>query len=236
MKSVLGLLLYMLPLLSAAAVVVPIDSVEDHVNIRLFPDAKSERVGRLQQGDSARLVRSLPDWHEIAIAGGATGFISADWTNVLDKAPAPVVEVEPVAVATEEPPVLAAAKPAAEPEAEQKVQAVPATETIVQSVPEADEPADDQIAAGNDVEKNIVELTLEEALAALANVAPVTLNYKQDREEQYVGFIAEDVPEIMANSDRTGLSAMDIVAALTRVVQLQQQQIADLESRLATRE
>ena len=117
MKSVPGLLVCMLPLLSAAEVVVPIDSVENDVNIRLFPDPKSERVGRLEQGDSARLVRSVPDWHEIDIAGGATGFISADWTNVLDEAPAPAVEVEPVEEATEEPPELAPAEPAADPEA-----------------------------------------------------------------------------------------------------------------------
>ena len=126
MERLLGLLVCMLPLLSAAAVIVPIDSVENHVNIRLFPDPKSERVGRLQQGDSARLVRSDPDWHEIEIAGGATGFISADWTNVLDEARAPVVEVEPVEEATEEPPELAPAEPAADPEAAKEVIEKPA--------------------------------------------------------------------------------------------------------------
>ena len=70
----------------------------------------------------------------------------------------------------------------------------------------------------------------------MTRLEPVTFNYKQDLGEQYVGFIAEDVPEIVASADRTGLSAMDIVAVLTRVLQLQQQQIADLESRLAARE
>ncbi len=91
-------------------------------------------------------------------------------------------------------------------------------------------------SSSRDRKENIVELTPEEALAALSRLEPVTFNYKQDLEEQYVGFIAEDVPEIVASADRTGLSAMDIVAVLTRVVQLQQQQIADLESRLEGRE
>ena len=139
MERLLGLLVSMLPLLSAAAVVVPIDSVENHVNIRLYTDPKSEIVGRLQQGDSARIVRSLPDWHEIAIAGGATGFISVDWTNVLDEPPASVVGVEPVAESTEWPPELAAAEPAAEPEATKEVMEKPAVIEETQAIEEASE-------------------------------------------------------------------------------------------------
>jgi len=38
----------------------------------------------------------------------------------------------------------------------------------------------------------------------------------------HVGFIAEDVPEFVATSDRNGLESMDIVAVLTKVVQEQQ--------------
>ena len=84
----LGYLLFLLPICGAAEVVVPIESVENSVNIRLSPDAKSEIVGRLKQGDWVNLVASTPGWHEVEITGGATGFISADWTNVLDSAPA----------------------------------------------------------------------------------------------------------------------------------------------------
>ena len=84
----LGLILLILPIFSAAEVVVPVDSVENNVNIRMSPDAKSEIVGKLNQGDWLRLVSSEPGWHEVEIAGGATGFISADWTNVLAEPPA----------------------------------------------------------------------------------------------------------------------------------------------------
>lgn len=456
MKRLLGLILCMTPLLSFAEVVVPIDSVENHVNIRMSADAKSEIVGRLQQGDYVPLVNSIPDWHEVEIAGGATGFISSDWTNVLDAPPAPVAEVEaveevveePVAETTEEPAVVAGAEPAAQdeevaevvaetvpetvpvaeevaeeevveagapveavvevaeepeaieettPEVENVPEAVaevdpvveeePVTETAVEETPEVDAASEEvplvvatagvtgpqgppgpqgpagpsgaaqiegsenfllkftaptiggnsqvfddgnkigigttepkqrlevngniqihernssvaglmmtqsdgetgyimhnrastltigagsvdritidrdgntgfgtsrplhpiEMASGAHVtaggvwtnsssrakKENIVELTPEEALAALANLEPVMFNYKQDSDEQYVGFIAEDVPELVATSDRTGLSAMDIVAVLTRVVQMQQQQIADLESRLEERQ
>ena len=102
MKWLLGLLLCVLALPSAADVVVPIDSVVIHVNIRMSPDAKSEIVGRLYQGDSAAVVHSSPEWHEVEIAGGATGFISVDWTILLDEVPAPTVIVEPEAASAEE--------------------------------------------------------------------------------------------------------------------------------------
>jgi hypothetical protein len=80
--------------------------------------------------------------------------------------------------------------------------------------------------------ENIAALTLDAALAALERLEPVQFNYKTDTVEQHVGFIAEDVPDIVASSDRKGLSSMDIVAVLTRVIQAQQQQIDALEARL----
>ena len=80
--------------------------------------------------------------------------------------------------------------------------------------------------------ENIEELSLEEALTALAELEPVEFNYKADKAETYLGFIAEDVPDIVATVDRRTLSTMDIVAVLTRVVQEQQAQIRALEARL----
>jgi hypothetical protein len=80
--------------------------------------------------------------------------------------------------------------------------------------------------------ENIRELSPEEALAALVALQPVKFNYKTDDVEDYVGFIAEDVPELVATADRSGLSAMDIVAVLTSVVQQQQKKIDELEARL----
>jgi hypothetical protein len=410
MDRLLGLLVCMLPLLSVAEVVVPIGSVEYHVNIRMSPDAKSEIVGRLFQGDSATVVQSNPEWHEVEIAGGATGFISADWTILLDELPVPVAELdsEPVEKEIPEPLEAESKEPAlitdtdateevdeaivvakAEQETEVKIAPVAeegsgesiadtinATETLFEVVPvvvgdpgpqgppgETGPPGppgpsgaaqiegsenflmkftaptiggnsqvfDDgnkigigttepkqrlevngniqihernssvaglmmtqsggetgyimhnrantlTIGAGSqdritidhegnvgfgtsrplhpielangayvtaggvwtdsssrESKENIAELTPEEALAALANLEPVTFNYRQEQQEQYVGFIAEDVPELVANSDRTGLSAMDIVAVLTRVVKLQQKQIEKLEARLEAR-
>ena len=72
-------------------------------------------------------------------------------------------------------------------------------------------------------------------MAVLLQLEPVTFSYRNDSDEDYVGFIAEDVPTLVATGDRRGLSAMDIVAVLTRVVQQQQRQIEELESRLDAR-
>ena len=83
--------------------------------------------------------------------------------------------------------------------------------------------------------ENIESLTLENAIAALSQLEPVQFNYKNNPNEGHVGFIAEDVPDLVATADRTGLSPMDIVAVLTKVVQMQQSRIDELEIRLEAR-
>jgi hypothetical protein len=90
--------------------------------------------------------------------------------------------------------------------------------------------------SSRDAKENIAELTSEQALAALKDLTPVTFNYRADAEEKHVGFIAEDVPDLVASPDRKGLSPMDIVAVLTKAVQEQQKMIAALEERLRTLE
>jgi hypothetical protein len=87
-------------------------------------------------------------------------------------------------------------------------------------------------ASSRDYKENIRDLTLEEAMAALRELRPTRFNYKVDPEEEHVGFIAENVPEILANKDRNGLSPMDIVAVLTKVVQGQEERIARLQAQL----
>ena len=68
---------------------------------------------------------------------------------------------------------------------------------------------------------NIRDLTKEEALSAFQGLNPVAFTYKAGAREQHIGFIAEDVPELVAMKDRKGLSPIDIVAVLTKVVQEQ---------------
>ena len=78
--------------------------------------------------------------------------------------------------------------------------------------------------------EHIQALSGAQALQALAELRPVTYNYKVDAEEKHVGFIAEDVPELLASKDRKSLSALDIVAVLTKAVQ-EQKQVVDEQKR-----
>jgi hypothetical protein len=86
------------------------------------------------------------------------------------------------------------------------------------------------------LKENIASLSPERAAAALQELRPVTYNYKAEKAEECVGFIAEEVPELVAQNDRKGLSPMDIVAVLTRVVQEQQEEISLLKARLSALE
>ena len=48
-----------------------------------------------------------------------------------------------------------------------------------------------------------------------------------------VGFIAEDVPDLVATNDHKHMSPTDVVAVLTKVVKDQQKTIEELSARLA---
>lgn len=385
MKKLIALLVVITPLSVLADAVIPGDKVENNVNIRLSPDSSSEIVGRLNKGESLTLVGTDDGWHEVELEGGATGYISADWTKVVDEdavveappapaepeaspEPAPVVEdvvAEEAPMADEAPELVSEPEP--DPVAEVVVQpelaAEPEVEVVVESAPEPEpepepEAARDAapsalkgsknfvvrfrneteggnsqiyddgnrigigttepqqrlevngsiqiheqnssvaglmitqssgdtgyimhnrastltIGAGSqdritidrngnvgigvsrpknplemasgahvtaggvwsnsssrDRKENIAVLGASDAMDAFNELAPVVYNYKSESGEQYVGFIAEDVPELVAMQDRESLSTMDIVAVLTRVVQEQQRRIDELEARL----
>ena len=377
MKNMTVLFL-LVPLIAAADVVVPIDKVENSINIRLEPNATSLVIGQLKQGDSLPLVASTEGWNEVRLEGDATGFVSADWSTV---EPDPVVEVEVEVEAEVEGELVAETaeevveeaelevveepKPVPVPEAEAVVEAEviveeeeiieePAPEPAV--VPTATESSLDRNADRNFVVKvrrsgelgnsqifddgnnvgvgtndpqqrlevngsiqihdqnssvaglmitqstgdtgyimhnrastltigagsvdritvdrdgnvgigvsrpthplemasgayvsaggvwtnrssriskeNISALSSVDATAAVMALQPVSFNYTAEQGEDYVGFVAEDVPALLASSNRDSLSTMDIVAALTKVVQEQQRRIEELEARLETR-
>jgi len=87
-------------------------------------------------------------------------------------------------------------------------------------------------ASSRSLKENITELSSGEAFGALSGLNPVKYNYLSEKDENYVGFIAEDVPEMVAMKDRKSLSPMDIVALLTKVVQEQQKSIEGLTNEL----
>ena len=69
---------------------------------------------------------------------------------------------------------------------------------------------------------NITDLKSSEALEALKVFNPVKFNYKTDLATRHIGFIAEDVPNLVAQKNRDAIDPMDIIAVLTKVVQEQQ--------------
>ena len=385
-----------------ADVVVPAEKVENSVNIRLEPDSTTDVVGELRKGESLPHVSSVDGWHEVQLDGGATGFVSADWSRVepdpvvtteevvevaedaevaveveevveatvevdevveelvevqeiVEEAVEEVVEVElveeaePAAEPVPEPEPVAEPVAAPEPEREPVAEPVPAPEPEAAPEPRikashdyvlkwrsddrlgnsqifddgnrvgigTDEPAQrldvngsvqihdrnsnvaglmitastgetgyvmhnrastltigsgsiDRITIDRDGnvgigvarpeyplelangafvsaggawtnrssradKENIRDLSADEALAAVLALEPVSFNYKAERGEGYVGFVAEDVPALLAVGDGKSLSSMDIIAALTRVVQEQQRRIEALEAKLEPR-
>ena len=87
-------------------------------------------------------------------------------------------------------------------------------------------------ASSRELKENIQEVSAEDALQAVENLKPVAFNYKKGNKELHVGFIAEDVPELVATADRKGLGSMDIVAVLTKVVQEQQKTMQELQLKI----
>lgn len=79
--------------------------------------------------------------------------------------------------------------------------------------------------SSRELKENIEELSYSEAEKTLEELTPVKYNYKVDKAEKYVGFIAEDVPENVAMNDRKHMVTMDVVGVLTKVTQQQQEQL-----------
>ncbi len=91
-------------------------------------------------------------------------------------------------------------------------------------------------ASSREYKQDIKSLTKDDAMETLTALQPVQFRYKADPKEKHVGFIAEDVPDLVASTDRKGMSAMDVVAVLTKVVQDQQKTIAELSKKVAALE
>ncbi len=379
MRLIVLVFAVLLPFVCVADVVVPVDKVESSVNVRSAPDAGSDVVGRLKQGDSLPLVGTEPGWHEVRLEDDTTGFISADWSRVraeeivaevteeaapsmveeADEEAAPVLADEVVEEAAEavvgevaEDEVEAAVEEVFEKEVEAVVEAdvavppvavrpvelpgaanIKGRENFLVKFRKETEGGNSQVydngnqvgigttnpkqrlevngsiqiheqnssvaglmitqssgetgyimhnrastltigagsqdritidregnvgigvskprhplemasgahvtaggvwtnSSSRDKKENIAELSTEQARMALMQLEPVLFNYRNEVAEEYVGFIAEEVPDLVASRDRQSLSTMDIVAVLTKVVQAQQKRIEELEARL----
>ena len=82
-------------------------------------------------------------------------------------------------------------------------------------------------ASSRAFKENIHTLSTDSAMDVVDKLTPVTFAYKTTPDEEHVGFIAEDVPDLVAVRGRKGLDAMNIVAVLTKVVQEQKKTLEE---------
>lgn len=90
--------------------------------------------------------------------------------------------------------------------------------------------ATDTITEGSsrELKENITGISTKEAIETLQGLNPIKFKYKaEDSGEEHLGFIAEDVPDLVAFKDRKQLSSMDITAILVKVVQEQQRMLKE---------
>jgi hypothetical protein len=86
-----------------------------------------------------------------------------------------------------------------------------------------------QNGSSREFKDNISDLSNEEAIVTLKGLNPVKFNYKNECPSNFhIGFIAEDVPDLLASPDRKSIGPLDVVAVLTKVIKDQQQKIAVL--------
>jgi hypothetical protein len=88
-----------------------------------------------------------------------------------------------------------------------------------------------EVGSSRALKDDITALEPAAARDALKALEPVRFRYK-DSSEAKVGFIAEDVPDLVATETRKSLSPMDFIGVLTSVVKAQQEEIAQLKERL----
>jgi beta-lactamase superfamily II metal-dependent hydrolase len=83
-RMMIALILLLLAPVAAFAqdAVVPTDRVASFVKVRSAPSTDSMEVGRLNVGESARLLRSVPRWFEIQLADGTRGFVAKSFTTI----------------------------------------------------------------------------------------------------------------------------------------------------------
>jgi hypothetical protein len=78
------------------------------------------------------------------------------------------------------------------------------------------------------------ELSAADAMSALEQLTPVTYRHRDEGStSRHAGFVAEDVPELVAQPGRDRLRAMDIVAVLTAALQEQQRTVQSLAAEVA---
>ena len=89
-----------------------------------------------------------------------------------------------------------------------------------------------ELGSSREYKNNILPLEAKEAIEAMKALHPVRFNYKCNPTEESVGFIAEELPELVATKGKKTLNPVDVVAVLARVIQEQQKTIEELSRKV----
>ncbi len=89
-------------------------------------------------------------------------------------------------------------------------------------------------ASSREYKENIEPLDGKTAREVLESLEPVTFNFKRDESKRKnIGFIAEEMPEILSVPDKKGVNALEVVALLTKVVKEQEKIITEQKKAIA---
>ncbi|PSB34420.1 tail fiber domain-containing protein [Stenomitos frigidus] len=90
-----------------------------------------------------------------------------------------------------------------------------------------------EMACSRTLKENILSLSSDEAIQTLIGLRSVKYDYKGERAfRQILGFIAEEMPDNLASQDRQSLSPFEVIPVLTKVIQLQQESIKQLQEKV----
>jgi len=88
-------------------------------------------------------------------------------------------------------------------------------------------------SSSRELKTEIEPLDTEAALDAFHKLQPVSYEYKAYRGDKVVGFIAEDIPDLVAMPSRKAFDSAEVVAVLTKVVQEQEKAIKEMKEEIA---
>jgi Chaperone of endosialidase len=89
------------------------------------------------------------------------------------------------------------------------------------------------INSSQELKQDISTLSKEEAYNLINELEPVKFAFKNDSSKrENIGFIAEDVPDIVSDEDHKSVRYMEIISALTKIVKEQEERIQELENKI----
>ncbi len=89
------------------------------------------------------------------------------------------------------------------------------------------------VTSSREYKENIADLSKASALEAIDSLEPVEFNFKGDYTKTTMGFIAEDVSDCLAASDKKAINPMEIITVLVSEVKAQESELNGLKKKVA---